>query len=312
MKIFYELLLQVFVFIGAGALAARLISVRSASSVGRLAAVPAMLEKIFVSTVYYFVVPLFIIFSLVQVAEPFSVIWRMALAVFFVLSCGGAAAGIFALASGRKFRDVALPVAVMNSAYLAIPVNTVLFGPAGAFWAVIYNVSVTIVHFTLGAMIVKGGRSDGAVSGLLPLDLPALWALAAGIIIRWLFADSAAAEFMRKIYPALAAAVLPTMLFFVGMKTARMNFSAGRLAVWGAPLRIMGGFLAGILAARIFALEGAAAAVCVMSSSMPSAVNTYILANKFGADDDFAASMVLASTVIGAVTIPLVAAFILR
>lgn len=311
MKIFYELILKVFVFIGAGAIVARLISHPFVSAGKRLSVLPALFERIFVAAVYYFVVPLFIVFSLVQVTETFSVIWRMVLAVFFVLVCGAAAAAIFARASGRKYRDVALPVAVMNSAYLAIPVNTVLFGPAGAFWAVIYNVSVTIVHFTLGAMIVKGGR-PGAASGIIPLDLPALWALVAGMIIRWLFADSAPAEFMRKIYPALAAAVLPMMLFFVGMKTARMSFSVGRLAIWGVPLRLFGGFLAGILASRIFGLDGAASAVCVMSSSMPSAVNTYILANKFGADDDFAASMVLASTVLGAATIPLVAAFILR
>ncbi|MDI6757634.1 MAG: AEC family transporter [Endomicrobiia bacterium] len=320
MRVFFELLFRVFVYIFAGALSARLISLSAGrpkkeetkERVSGAVVYLATAERFFVGVVYYFIVPAFIVFSLVQVTATFAVIWRMAASAFFVFFAGFAAAGVFARVSGREYRDVVLPIAVMNSAYLAIPVNTILFGAAGAFWSVIYNVSVTIVHFTLGAMVVKRKNKKENLLGtrFIPLELPALWALAAGVLIKWFLADSAAADFMRNIYPTMSAATLPMMLFFVGMKTARMKFAAWRLAAWGVPIRIFGGFLGGLAAARIFGLEGAAAAVCVMSSSMPSAVNAYILASKFKADEDFAASMVLGGTVLSAVTAPLVAAFV--
>ena len=68
--------------------------------------------------------------------------------------------------------------------------------------------------------------------------------------------------------------------------------------------------LARSLIAQWFGLESTAAAVLIVQIATPVAVTSYLLAEKYGADADAVAGLVVASTVMSLITIPLTLAFL--
>jgi predicted permease len=77
------------------------------------------------------------------------------------------------------------------------------------------------------------------------------------------------------------------------------------LVFTGTALRMGGGFIAGVGAVYLLGLSGVSAKVCVMTSLMPTAVNSYILAERFSADAELAAATVFLGTLCSFVLIPL-------
>jgi predicted permease len=99
----------------------------------------------------------------------------------------------------------------------------------------------------------------------------------------------------------------------VGLVGYQLNFIKWphlKLVNVGVILRMGGGFLVALILVRLFHLSGPGASVVLISSAMPSAVLTYIFAKKYEADADFAAGMILVSTLLSILTIPLVVSFL--
>jgi predicted permease len=103
---------------------------------------------------------------------------------------------------------------------------------------------------------------------------------------------------------------LPVMLMFVGYRLKRMPLSRFGFVLTGTALRMGGGFAAGIGAVYLLGLSGVPAGVCVMTSLMPAAVNSYILAERFEADAELAAAAVFLGTLLSIFLIP-VAVYVL-
>lgn len=70
-------------------------------------------------------------------------------------------------------------------------------------------------------------------------------------------------------------------------------------------LRFVGGYLIGYLAAMAFGLTGLTRTVVIVATALPSAMFTSILPLRYGLPNQFASTMVLASTLLGVITIPL-------
>ena len=60
----------------------------------------------------------------------------------------------------------------------------------------------------------------------------------------------------------------------------------------------------------LFGLEGAVAQILILAGGLPSAVNVYILATKYKRDPELASQIVFASTVLCALTLPIILALI--
>ncbi len=293
MGVFYNLLARVFIFIAVGWLLQKLLHKKFEA-----------FEKAIINFVYYFVVPFFIFVSMLRMPAEIGAVWRIILSSVFVVFGCGILAFLFSISIKTPFRNVVLPISIMNSAYLAIPANTVLFGSEGAFWAIIYNISVTIIHFTIGILIVK----NGGVAQIR--DMPAIYAIILGFIFKFVFGELRFTAFLKDAYYLISQILLPIMLVFMGMKLSGLKFYKLKDVLIGVFLRMAGGFLLGILALKIFELSGAAAGVCMLTSTMPSAINTYIVAKKFNADPEFASGMIICGILASIAVIPLVFLFI--
>jgi hypothetical protein len=73
----------------------------------------------------------------------------------------------------------------------------------------------------------------------------------------------------------------------------------------GITIRIVGGYLFGLLAAYVFGLTGLAKTVVLVASSLPSAVFTSVLPVRYGVKADYASTIVVLTTLLGVITIPL-------
>ncbi|HOW27563.1 MAG TPA: AEC family transporter [Elusimicrobiota bacterium] len=257
--------------------------------------------NVFVAVAVYGLVPMLVFLmmweSRVRWAESGRLIMATAGMTF------GCALLALVLARGFQvaFRNVCLPVVFMNSLYLGLPVNTLLFGTEGGVVTIVFNIVMTIINFSLGVWWVR--RPDKGLWGEL-FGLPILYATAAGWILNRVVPCP---PVMSQVSRGLGLTVLPFMLFFVGVRMARLKTGSWQLVGAGTLARMGGGMLWGWGFAVLLGLTGMERNVLVLTAGMPSAVNTYLLAEKFESDPEFAAAMVTWGTALSAVTIPLMA-----
>jgi len=207
----------------------------------------------------------------------------------------------YAKISGVDAREFIPPVIFMNSGFLGIPLMKLWGGMAAMNLIVIYDQIQTVYIFTLGIMIVTGGFSFRGTKEMV--KSPILWSIFLGFGFRFLNVPVPAhllttLEFGGDAAPPLAALAL-------GVFLGETAFHFNRHLFAGLLLRIGGGFLCGLAGSLIFGLEGMSRVVVLVASSLPSAVFSSVLPMRYGVKADFAGTMVVVSTVLGIITIPL-------
>ncbi len=202
---------------------------------------------------------------------------------------------------GADARQFIPPVIFMNSGFLGIPLMKLWGGMAAMNLIVIYDQIQTVYIFSLGIMIVTGGFSFRGMKQMV--KSPILWAIFLGFGFRFLNVPLPVSllttlEFGGSAAPPLAALAL-------GVSLGETSFHFNRHLFAGLLLRIGGGFLCGLAGSVIFGLEGMSRVVVLVASSLPSAVFSSVLPMRYGVKADFAGTMVVVSTVLGIITIPL-------
>ena len=114
-------------------------------------------------------------------------------------------------------------------------------------------------------------------------------------------------------FQVLAQGFVPLALLTLGVQLANTRIKLAALDVGlSSALRLL---LAPVLAwglVRLWGIGGVAAQVFIICSAAPSAVNTVLLAIEFGGDPEFASQSVLTSTLLSALTVPVVIGFCLQ
>jgi predicted permease len=92
-----------------------------------------------------------------------------------------------------------------------------------------------------------------------------------------------------------------------GLHTKSFRFALG----WGTA-RLAIGFFVALAVAEIFGLEGVARGVLILQGTMPAAIFNYLFAARYDRDPDDVAGIVLMSTIVGALLLPVLVAYVLR
>jgi len=105
--------------------------------------------------------------------------------------------------------------------------------------------------------------------------------------------------------------MIPLMLLALGntlggLHAHRLPFASG----WGAA-RLALGFGIAYGVATAFGLEGTAKGVLVLQGAMPTAIFSYLFAVRYDRHADDVAGIVLASTILSALTLPFLVAYVL-
>jgi predicted permease len=198
-----------------------------------------------------------------------------------------------------------------NSGNYALPVVLFAFGREALSFASVYFVTSAILIYTAGILVAASGHGSVRLAATRLLKVPAVYAVAAAVIVLTTHAAVPAA-IMRPI-GLLSDAAIPIMLLVLGMQLERAVLPKHPMAVAAAVVLSL--FVAPAIAfglAWLLGLTGAAKQAAIIEASMPAAVITTVLALEFDLDAAFSTSVVFFTTLLSPITLVLLIAYLQR
>lgn len=211
--------------------------------------------------------------------------------------------GVVALA--RLHRPTYLsPLIFGNTGNLGLPLALFAFGNEGLGFAVVIFAIMAVYSFTFGIWLVTGGGNPFRV-----LKEPMVAGTLLGALFLW--QDWQTPTFLTNALRLTGQMAIPLMLVTLGVAVARLHPARLGQALWLSAAKVA--ICVGIAWAvgRWFALPPVAFAVLVLQLSTPVAVTSYLIAEKYKADADAVAGLVVVSTLLSVLTLPLTLAFLI-
>nr|WP_226898615.1 AEC family transporter [Mangrovicoccus algicola] len=213
------------------------------------------------------------------------------------------AAGLLALA-GLSQRTYLGPAVFGNTGNLGLPLALFAFGPTGFDYAIVVFAVMVLWSFTFGIWIVAGGGGVGPL-----LREPIVGATLLGLLFLWQGWHLPAA--MTNTLELTGQMAIPLMLLTLGVAVARLRPGGIALAALISALKLVACIATGWAVGSLAGLAPEARAVLVLQLSTPIAVTSYMLAEKYGADAQAVAGLVVVSTAMSLVALPLLLALLL-
>lgn len=196
------------------------------------------------------------------------------------------------------------PLIFGNTGNLGLPLAMFAFGQEGLSYAVVVFAVMAILSFTIGVWIVSGGGSLTRT-----LKEPVVAATLLGALFLWRGWQTP--TFLTNALQLIGQMAIPVMLITLGVAVARLETRDMGRAVWLSALKVAICALAAWGAARWFGLGPIPAAVLIVQVSTPVAVTSYLLAEKYGHAAQPVAGLVVASTLLSVLSLPLILAFVI-
>lgn len=201
-------------------------------------------------------------------------------------------------------RTYLAPLIFGNTGNLGLPLALFAFGDAGLSIAVVIFAIMAIGSFTFGVALVAGQGAFGKV-----LREPLVWASLLGGVFLW--NDWETPRFLTNTLELIGQMLIPMMLITLGVAVARLSPANIGRAVWLSLIKVVICVAVGWGVATWFDLPDMMFAVLVLQIATPAAVTSYLLAEKYGADSQSVAGLVVVSTLISVAALPLILAVFL-
>lgn len=192
-----------------------------------------------------------------------------------------------------------------NTGNMGMPLALFAFGQEGLGLAVIYFGCTVSLQFTLGISLAAGNLSLSRL-----VRTPAVYAVAISIII--VVFGIPVPAWIDNTIGLLGGVTIPMMLLTLGVSLAQLKVNALGRNLLLSCVRLGGGFVIGLAIAHLFDLPPVAAGVLIIQSSMPVAVFNFLFAQYYGRAHADVAAMVVISTALSFLTLPLLAYFVLH
>ncbi|MEL6450489.1 MAG: AEC family transporter [Pseudomonadota bacterium] len=201
-------------------------------------------------------------------------------------------------------RTYAAPLIFGNTGNLGLPLALFAFGDVGLSYAIIVFAIMALWSYTFGIWLVAGAGSPAKM-----VQEPLVWGTVLGALFLWQGWETP--EFLTNTLQLVGQMAIPMMLITLGVAVARLSARglAKALALSLVKLCLCTAIAWGV--GRGFALDPTAFGVLVLQVATPVAVTSYLLAEKYGADAQEVAGLVVASTLISIAALPLILAAVL-
>ena len=203
-----------------------------------------------------------------------------------------------------EVRTYLAPLIFGNTGNIGLPLALFAFGDEGLGFAVVVFAIMAVWSFTYGVWLVAGGGSL-----LKVVKEPLVAATLLGLLFLW--RDWETPVFLTNTLRLVGQLAIPLMLITLGVAVARMTPGGLGRALWLSALKAAVCLAVAWTVGRWFALDPVPFAVLVLQVATPVAVTSYLLAEKYGADADGVAGLVVASTLLSVLYIPVVLAFVI-
>lgn len=248
--------------------------------------------------------PCLILATLDQVEIPSALLLQTGAAALTVVAITLLAFSILLPGVGLERAAYLPPLLFPNCGNMGLPVALFAFGDTGLALALAFYVAMTLMHFTVGVVISAGWGQTRQV-----LRTPVVWAALVAITLH--LTGVALPRWTANTFSLLGGMTIPLMLITLGVSLASIRVHGMGHALYLSILRLLGGALVGWLVASLFSLEGVAKSVVILQAAMPAAVLNYMLALQHGRAAREVAGIVVISTLLSFITLPLLLAWLL-
>ncbi|MEK6808208.1 MAG: AEC family transporter, partial [Nanoarchaeota archaeon] len=169
--------------------------------------------------------------------------------------------------------------------------------------AIIYDNAMSLFLFSIGICIVHEKNEIKEV-----FRLPLIYALIFGILFNALRIDLP--NIIFKPLEMVGAITIPLALMVLGYRLSSIKITHLKIAFFASIFKILGGFLIASLVVLFLPLNHIAKSVILIQASMPSAVMSMILCQKYKKDPEIVTSVVMLSTLMSVVAVPVILAII--
>jgi len=198
-----------------------------------------------------------------------------------------------------------LSMALINVGNYGIPLNEFAFGQAGLERAVIISVLSSFSANTLGIFLASWGRAPIAQALVNIFKVPLPYAVILGALVNLGYLPRY--DLLMRVTGLLGQAAVPVMLVMLGVQVSRVSLQGRWGIMLGAALtRLLGGAGVGYVYALLLGLHGVTRQVAIIQVGMPTAVMASLLATEFDSDSKLVSSIVLVSTLLSLVTLPVI------
>lgn len=196
------------------------------------------------------------------------------------------------------------PMVFGNTGNIGLPLALFAFGDEGLGYAVVVFAIMAMLSFSLGVWIVAGG---GSVWKIFKEPLVGATLLGALFMVQGWQTPTVITNTLE----LTGQIAIPLMLITVGVALARLTvqntvrsvfLSVAKLVITGGIALAIGGFV-GLTAIPL--------AVLVIQLATPVPVTSYLLAQKYGADAQSVAGLVIASTLLSVFYLPVILGYFL-
>jgi predicted permease len=222
------------------------------------------------------------------------------------LAYGGLTLAFWGLTSALNLdrRTYLAPLIFGNTGNVGLPLALFAFGQAGLGYAIVVFAVMILWSFTFGLWIVAGGGSPARL-----LREPIMGATLLGALFLWQGWQTPI--WLTNSLELMGQIAIPLMLITLGVAVARLNARHLGRALWLSLLRAAICAAAALGAGLLLGLPDVALAVLILQVTTPVAVTSYMMAEKYGADSEAVAGLVIASTLLSVITLPLTLAFLI-
>ena len=192
------------------------------------------------------------------------------------------------------------PFILPNTGNMGLPLCLFAYGSQGLGIAATISSLVILFHFTLGVFLA---------SKKLDLNLlfksPPFYAIIISVL--FLYYEIEVPVFLINTTMMLTYAAIFLILMSLGIALTRFKVFSFKSALISSIARVIIGPIIGFAIIKTFDLSGFAAGVLLIQCSMPSAVLTYLVGSLYSSKKvvDSIASMIVVSTVMSFITVPI-------
>ncbi len=262
---------------------------------------------------FYIIIPSFMFVMLTETDLPDNVAFILVAATIMLVI--NALLGML-ISKARSFdnvmsRSFASSLMFYNSGNIGIPLITLVFSDhqnksaLGIALAVqisvllVQNISINTVGF-----ILANHRSGSLKESIVKVfKMPIIYSIALALCLKYFSFDPQSLS----IWPALVYAkdaMVAIALLTLGIQLASTSIKSLRADVFlSSALRLVGGPIAALIIIWFMRFDGIVAQAFLISSSVPTAVNTALIAIECKTNPEFASQTVMVSTVISAITL---------
>jgi predicted permease len=214
---------------------------------------------------------------------------------------------VFLLLLKKDFISELPPLILPNTGNMGIPICLFAYGKAGLGVASAIASVVILLHFTLGVLLAKKSFSLEILIKNMPIY---------GIIVSviFLYYDWDVPGYLENTTFLLTYATIFLVLMSLGIALSRLKVVSWTHASILGAVRVIVGPLIGFGLIKFLNLDGFSAGVLLIQSCMPSAVLTYLVGSMYSEKKvvDSVASVIVTSTIMSFVTIPIVVFYSLK